>query len=177
MINYLREAKYLEWLANVVLAPKPPAGRMCIDYTDLNKACSKDLFSLPQIDLLVNETFECVLLNFMDAFRIFMEKGDEEKTSSPPNGVFCYLVMTFGLKNSGAMWTRMVAKLFGELLGQLVEAYVDDMLVNSREESTHIEDLAEFFRIMKEFNIKLNPRKYAFAVRGEKFLRYMVTRS
>lgn len=179
-IRHIREVDYPEWLANVVLAPKGATWRMCVDYTDLNKACPKDPFPLPRIDILVDETAGCALLNFMDAFRgyhqIFMEEGDEEKTAFvTPDGVFCYIVMAFGLKNSGATYTRMVAKLFGHLLGKNMEAYVDDMLVKSRVDSTHAEDLACCFEIMEKFNLRLNPKKCAFAVRGGKFLGYMVT--
>lgn len=57
--------------------------------------------------------------------------------------------MAFGLRNSGATYTRMVAKLFGELLGKSMEAYVDDMLVKCKEEATHAED---YFDIMTSFN-------------------------
>lgn len=53
--NHVREVKYPNWLANVVLVPKPPAWRMCADYTDLNKACPNDMFPLPRIDQLVDE--------------------------------------------------------------------------------------------------------------------------
>lgn len=116
----------------------------------------------------------------MDTFRryhqIFMHEGDEEKTAFiTPNGVFCYLVMAFRLRNSGAAYIRMVAKLFVELLGKSMEAYVDDMLVKSREEATHADDLSACFNIMTKFNLRLNPKKCAFVVCGGKFLGYMVT--
>lgn len=55
-IGHIREVLYLDWLANVVLAPKPPTWRMCIEYTDLSKACPMDPFTLPNIDQLVDET-------------------------------------------------------------------------------------------------------------------------
>ncbi|XP_019189544.1 PREDICTED: uncharacterized protein LOC109183972 [Ipomoea nil] len=148
--GHIREVKYPEWLANVVLVPKPPVWRMCVDYTDLNKACPKDPFPLPWIDQLVDETAGSALLSFMDAFRgyhqIFMYQADEEKTAFlTPDGVYCYRVMPFGLKNAGATYTRMVARLFQDLLGKSMAAYVDDMLVKSREETNHAEDLADCF--------------------------------
>lgn len=61
-ICYIREAMYPEWLANMALAPKLPTWRMCVDYTDLNKACPQDTFPLPRIDQLVDETARCELL-------------------------------------------------------------------------------------------------------------------
>ncbi|XP_019194876.1 PREDICTED: uncharacterized protein LOC109188702 [Ipomoea nil] len=179
--GHVREVKYPEWLANVVLVPKPPAWRMCVDYTDLNKAYPKDPFPLPRIDQLVDETAGSVLLSFMDAFRgyhqIFMHPADEEKTAFlTPDGVYCYQVMPFGLKNAGATYTRMVARLFQHLLGKSMAAYVDYMLVKSREEDKHAEDLADCFKVMIKYNLRLNPKKCAFAVQGGKFLGYMVTK-
>ncbi|XP_019195711.1 PREDICTED: uncharacterized protein LOC109189555 [Ipomoea nil] len=173
--GHIREVKYPEWLANVVLVPKPPAWRMCVDYTDLNKACPKDPFTLPRIDQLVDETAGSALLSFMDAFRgyhqIFMHPADEEKIAFlTPDGVYCYRVMPFGLKNAGATYTRMVARLFQNLLGKSMAAYVDDMLVKSKEETKHAEDLADCFQVMLRYNLRLNPKKCAFAVQGGKFL-------
>ncbi|XP_019159880.1 PREDICTED: uncharacterized protein LOC109156477 [Ipomoea nil] len=55
-------------------------------------------------------------------------------------------------------------------------AYVDDMLVKSREETNHAEDLAGCFQVMLIYNLRLNPKKCAFAVQGGKFLGYMVTK-
>jgi hypothetical protein len=78
--------------------------RMCLDFTDLNKACPKDSFPLPQIDQLVDSTAGHRLLTFMDAFsgynQIMMDDADQEKTSFiTSKGLFCYKVMPFGLKN------------------------------------------------------------------------------
>ncbi|CAH9143682.1 unnamed protein product [Cuscuta epithymum] len=180
-IGHIKEVKYPEWLANVVLAPKPPTWRMCVDYTDLNKACPMDPFPLPNIDQLVDETAGCELMSFMDAFsgyhQIRMHEEDAEKTSfMTPEGVFCYLVMAFGLKNSGATYTRMISKLFRPVLGRTMEAYVDDMIVKSKRAGTHAVDLAEVFKIMEKFNLRLNPKKCTFAVQGGKFLGYLVSR-
>ncbi|XP_019166616.1 PREDICTED: uncharacterized protein LOC109162349 [Ipomoea nil] len=84
----------------------------------------------------------------MDAFhgyhQISMHEEDAEKTAfTTPEGIFCYLVMPFGLKNAGATYTRMVAKLFKTVLGRNMEAYVDDMIVKSRKATSHVEDLSE----------------------------------
>ena len=83
--------------------------RMCIDFTGLNKACPKDSYPLPRIDTLVDSTARNQLLSFMDAFsgnnQIKMEEVDQEKTSFVTSqGLFCYKVMPFGLKNAGATY-------------------------------------------------------------------------
>ncbi|CAH9086678.1 unnamed protein product [Cuscuta epithymum] len=180
-IKHIKEVKYPSWLANVVLAQKPPTFRMCVDYTDLNKACPMDPFPLPNIDQLVDETAGCEIMSFLDAFRgyhqIYMHEEDAEKTAfMTPEGIFCYLVMAFGLKNSGATYTRMVARVFQAVLGRTMEAYVDDMIVKSRKASTHADDLREIFAIMQKFNLRLNPKKCTFGVQGGRFLGYMVSR-
>ena len=65
----IREVEYPEWLANVVLVKKENGKwRLCIDFIDINKACPKDSFPLPRIDLIVDATASHELLSFMDAF-------------------------------------------------------------------------------------------------------------
>ena len=104
--GFIREVCYLDWLANVVLVKKANGKwRMCVDFMDLNKACSKDSFPLPRIDQLVDSTAGHKLLTFMDAFsgynQIKMDEEDQEKTSFiTSQGLYCYKVMPFGLKNA-----------------------------------------------------------------------------
>ena len=106
----IREVEYPEWLANVVLIKKANCKwRLCIDFTDINRACLKDSFPLPRIDLIVDATAGHELLSFMDAFpsynQISMDPRDQEKTSFVTGqGTYCYRVMPFGLKNAGATY-------------------------------------------------------------------------
>ena len=68
-VGYVREIQYPSWLANVVLVQKSnKRWRMCTDFTDLNKACPKDAYPLPNIDVLVDGVSGCELLSFMDAY-------------------------------------------------------------------------------------------------------------
>ena len=80
--------------------------RMCVDFTDLNRACSKDSFPLPRIDQLVDSIAGHKLLTFMDAFsgynQIKMAEEDQEKTTFiTSQRLYCYKVMSFRLKNAG----------------------------------------------------------------------------
>ena len=80
--------------------------RMCVNFTDLNRACSKDNYPLPRIDTMVDSTARHELLSFMDAFlgynQIKMKEDDQERTSFVTSqGLFCFKVMPFGLKNVG----------------------------------------------------------------------------
>ena len=154
--------------------------RICVDFTDLNKACPKDSFPLPRIDQLVDSTARHKLLTFMDAFsgynQIRMAEEDQEKTSFiTSQGLYCYKVMPFGLKNIGATYQRLVNKMFSKQIGKNMEVYVDDMLVKSREELAHLDDLKETFTTLKQYQMKLNPAKCIFGVASGKFLGFMVS--
>ena len=86
--NVIREVKYLEWLANVVLVPKKNGKmRMCIDFTDLNKACKKDPFPLPRIDASVDKAARCQRFSLLDCFsgyhQIWMKKKTKTRQVSP----------------------------------------------------------------------------------------------
>ena len=176
----IREVKYPEWLANVVLVKKANGKwRLCIDFTDINRACLKDSFPLPQIDLIVDATACHELLSFMDAFsgynHISMDPSDKEKTSFVTGqGTYCYRVMPFGLKNVGATYQRLVNKMFQKQIGASMEVYIDDMLVKSVKAELHITHLAEAFQVLKSYNMKLNPAKCTFGVSAGKFLGFIV---
>ena len=116
----------------------------------------------------------------MDAFsrynQIRMDETDQEKTSFiTSQGLFCYKVMPFGLKNAGETYQRLVNHMFHPQIGQNVEVYVDDMLVKSLDEEKHLDDLQETFVTLRQYNMKLNPRKCAFGVSSGKFLRFMIS--
>ena len=153
---------------------------MCVDLSDLNKACLKDSYPLPCIDQLVDSTAGHRLLSFMDAFfgynQIRMDEADQEKTSFVTSqGLFCYKVMPFGLKNAGATYQRLVNHIFRPQIGRNVEVYVDDMLVKSQDKEIHLDDLQETFDTLRQYNMKLNPNKCAFGVSSGKFLGFMVS--
>ena len=106
----MKEIKYPEWLANVVVVPKKGGKwRVCVDYTNLNEACPKDNFPLPQIDQIGDASVGQRMLSFLDAFsgyhQIPMHPQDEEKTTFiTPHGLLCYNVMPFDLKNVEATY-------------------------------------------------------------------------
>uniref|UniRef100_A0A2N9HJD1 Uncharacterized protein n=1 Tax=Fagus sylvatica TaxID=28930 RepID=A0A2N9HJD1_FAGSY len=154
--------------------------RMCVDFTDINKACPKDSFPLPRIDQLVDSTAGHRLLTFMDAFsgynQIMMDESDQEKTSFiTSKGLFCYRVMPFGLKNAGATYQRLMNKMFHHQIGRNMEVYVDDMLVKTKDDMKHLEDLKETFETLRQYRMKLNPSKCVFGVSSGKFLGFMVS--
>ena len=106
-----------------------------------------------------------------------MHPPDAEKTSFiTPHRIFCYKVMPFELKNTGATYQRLVSKMFRPLLEKTMEVYIDDMLIKSKERPNHTTHLQQVFDLLRSYGMKLNPAKCAFGVSVGQFLGYMMTR-
>ena len=119
------------------------------------------------------------LLSFMDAYlgynQIRMDPNDEEKTTFITNqGLYCYKVMPFRLKNAGVTYQRLVNEIFTKLLGKYMEVYVDDMLVKSLQAELQIQHLEETFQVLSQYKMKFNLAKCAFGVASGKFFSFMV---
>jgi len=139
--SFIEEVYHPEWLANPVVVPKANGKlRMCIDYTNLNKACPRDPYPLPCID-----------------------------------GLFCYVVMPYGLRNALPTFVRAMNKTFGDLIRDKVEVYVDDIVVKTKKGSTLLEDLALVFDRLRVTRMKLNPDKCVFGVSAGKLLGFLVS--
>ena len=79
-----------------------------------------------------------------------MAEEDQEKTAFiTSQGLYCYKVMPFGLKNVGATYQRLVNKMFGQQIGRNMEVYMDNMLVKSKVELAHLDNLKETFAMLK----------------------------
>ncbi|XP_074356705.1 uncharacterized protein LOC141696464 [Apium graveolens] len=186
-INRLLEAHFIEpiqfptLISNVVLVKKSNGKwRMCIDYSDVNKACPKDFYPLPNIDQLIDVTSGNELLSFMDAFsgynQIKMDSQDWQQTAFIIHrGVFGYRVMPFGLINAGATFQQMMDKIFTSQIRRNMLIYVDDMITKSKISSDHVLDLREIFENARKNNMRLNPAKCSFGLTAGKFLGFLVT--
>ena len=151
----------------------------CVDFRNLNRVCPKDEFPLPNMDLLIDSAMGNAMFSFRDEFggynQIRMALKDEEKTAfKTAIGNFYYTMMSFGLKNVGATYQRLVNHMFSQQIGRNVEVYVDDMLVKSKDEAGHLDDLEETFDTLHKYNMKLNPTKGVFVVALGKLLGFMV---
>jgi hypothetical protein len=153
---------------------------MCIDFTDLNKACPKDEFPLPRKDSLVDAAATSVLMSLLDCnsgyHQIWMKTDDEPKTSFiTPSGTYCYLWTPEGLKNAGGSFSRMTTKVLHSQIGRNVLTYVDDIIVKSTKQENHVADLQETFANFRQAGLKLNPKKCAFGLKKGKFLGCLVS--
>ena len=131
VVKFIQGVYYPDWLANVVMVKKANGKwKMCVNFTNLNKAYPKDSYPLQRIDQLVDSIAGYRLLSFMDAFsrynQIKMDEADQEKTSFiTSSGLFCYKVIPFDLKNAGATYQRLVNHMFRPQIGRNVEVHID----------------------------------------------------
>jgi hypothetical protein len=158
--SVIREMKYPEWLANIVMV--------------------KNEFPLPRIDSLVDAAASSELMSLLDCYsgyhQIWMKKEDKPKTSFiTPSGTYCYLRMPDGLKNAGGSFSRMTTKVLHSQIGKNVITYVDDIIVKSTKQENHITDLQETFANFRQAGLKLNPKKCVFGVKKGKFLGCLVS--
>uniref|UniRef100_A0A2N9GDJ2 Integrase catalytic domain-containing protein n=1 Tax=Fagus sylvatica TaxID=28930 RepID=A0A2N9GDJ2_FAGSY len=171
------------WLSNIVLVKKKNGQiRCCVDFRNLNKACPKDEFPLPNMDLLIDSAVGNAMFSFMDGFsgynQIRMSPKDAEKIAfRTPIGNFYYTVIPFGLKNAGATYQRTMTTMFHDMIHQEIEDYVDDIVVKSKRREDHLEVLRRVFERCQLFKLKINPLKCAFGVSAGKFLGFLVHNS
>ena len=94
-----------------------------------------------------------------------MHVPDQEHTSFIiDRGLYYYKVMSFGLKNIGVTYQRLVNMMFKEQIGKTMDVYVDDMLFNSKTVTDHVAHILDTFVVLRKYRMKLNPLKCAFRV-------------
>ena len=118
-------------------------------------------------------------MSFMNCFswynQIKMAPKDMTKTTFTTEwGIYCYMVMPFGLKNAGATYQRMATTLLHDMMHNELKVYVDDMIVKSKDRGSHTINLRKFFERVKEYRLRLNPQKCTFGVIAGKLLGFQV---
>jgi hypothetical protein len=180
--GFIRLCRYAEWISSIVPVQKKD-GRwwVCVDFRDLSRATPKDEYPMPIAETLINASAGNKILSFMDGNtsynQIFMAPEDIHKIAfKVPSamGMFEYVVMTFGLKNAGATYQRTMNYIYHDLIGKLVEIYIDDVVVKSTSTGGHMEDLHQVFEWTRRFGLKMNPKKCAFGVSASQFLGFLV---
>ena len=119
-------------------------------------------------------------MSFLDTFQgyhqITLATEDQEKTTFiSPDANYHYIVMPFGLNNVGATYHQMMMRMFKDKIGHTVEVYINDMVVKSKWETQHIDDLKEVFEVLRQHKLRLNADKCAFRVGASKFLGHLIT--
>jgi hypothetical protein len=136
---------------------------------------------MPVVETLINAAAGHKILSFMDGNagynQIFMAPEDINKTAfRVPGavGLFEYVVMTFGLKNSGATYQSAMNYIFHDLIGKLVEIYIDDVVVKSASVEGHLGDLRQVLERTRRFGLRMNSKKYVFGISAGQFLGFLV---
>jgi hypothetical protein len=134
--GFIRTCRYVEWISNIVPVEKKNMGkiRVCVDFYDLNRATPKDKYAMPVAEDLINKVSGHRMISFLDGNagynQIFMVENDVSKNCCPGFvGLFKWVVMTFGLRNTGATYQGALNLIFHDLIGVLLEVYIDDLVV------------------------------------------------
>jgi ribonuclease HI len=179
--NFIRHADMRSGSQTSSLSKNNGKMRVCIDFKDLNRATPMDGYPMPIADLLVDAAAGHKVISFMDGNagynQIFMAIEDISKTAfrCPGHiGLFEWIVMTFGLKNAGATYQRAMNYIFHELIGKIVEIYIDDVVIKSLNHDSHLEDLKRTLECTRKHGLKMNPNKCAFGVSVGEFLEFLV---
>jgi hypothetical protein len=182
-VGFIRSCRYAEWISNIVPVEKKNTNkiRVCIDFRNLNRATPKDEYPMPIADALINNALGNKVISFLDGNvgynQIFMAEDDISKIAFRcPGfvGLFEWVVMTFGLKNTRATYQRTMNLIFHDLLGIILEVYIDDIVIKSAGMNGHLADLHLAFEKMRRYGLKMNPMKCAFGVSTDKFLGFIV---
>jgi hypothetical protein len=157
--GFIRPCQYVEWVSNIIPVEKKNTGKIWvyIDFCNLNKVTPKDEYPMLIADMLINNTSGHYVISFLDGNasynQIFMVKEDMSKmVFRCPSfiSLFEWVVMTFDLKNAGTTYQRAMNLIFHDLLGSMIEVYIDDVLVKSDSMDDHLADLGiknEFTKI------------------------------
>jgi hypothetical protein len=180
--NFIRPCRYAEWISNIVpIYKKNEKMRVCIDFRDLNRAMPMDGYPMPIVDLLVDAAAGHKVISFMDGNawynQIYMATEDISKIAFRCPGhidLFEWIVMTFGLKNASATYQRAMNYIFHELIGKIVEIYIDDVVIKSLDHESHLDDVRKTLECTRKHGLKLNPNKCVFEVSAGEFLGFLV---
>jgi hypothetical protein len=181
--NFIRTDHYADWVSNIVPVEKKGTGKIwiCVDFRNLNRAMPKDEYPMPIDEALINRASGHRVISFLDGNagynQIFMAENDVAKTAIRcPGfvGLLEWVVMTFGLKNAGATYQHAMNLIFHDLLGVILEVYIDDIVIKLVGFREHLADLRLALERMRKYDLKMNRLKCAFGVSVGKFLGFIV---
>jgi hypothetical protein len=167
------------WSSPLHMVPKPDGSwRPCGDYRRLNLAMTHDQYPLLSILDLSSKLHGCRYFSVIDLVKGYhqvpMAPEDIQKTAIiTPFGLFEYLFMPFGLMNAAQTFQRLMDRLFGHF--PFLFTYLDDHLIASRTLEEHMDHLSQFFSVLQDNGLTINPGKCTFAVTSVKFLGHMVS--
>ncbi|XP_036340634.1 uncharacterized protein LOC118750003 [Rhagoletis pomonella] len=169
------------WAAPVVIVPKKSGGiRICVDYRELNAITKPDRYPLPRIDDLLHEAKDTNFMSTLDLqsgyWQVGMKDEDQDKTAFvTPFGMYIFTRMPFGLRNAPATFQRLIDRLKVSLGKIVLVAYLDDIILCSKNFKEHLEELSRLFERLQKFGLKVNKEKCRFACHEVKYLGHILT--
>lgn len=154
--------------------------RVCIDYRKLNNATRKDHFPLPFIDQmlerLAGHAYYCFLDGYSGYNQIPIAPDDQEKTTfTCPYGTFAYRRMPFGLCNAPATFQRCMMSIFSDMVGNMIEVFMDDFSVFGKSFKECLEHLGKVLQQCEDSNLVLNWEKCHFMVQEGIVLGHLIS--
>jgi hypothetical protein len=175
--------KYPYWVSNLFHVRKTTGHiRLCVDFRALNRASVKYHFPLPNMEMILQHVARSQMLSLLDGFsrynQIKVKRTDRYKTTFTTRwGTFPYERMPFDLSNAGATFQRAMQIAFDDLIGKIIQVYLDDLIVYSKNRLDHFGHLRKVLMRCRKFGISLNPSKSIFGVTKGKLLGHVVSNS
>jgi len=167
--NFIQTTRYVDWISNIVpIVKKIRKMHMCIDFRYLNAATPKDEYPMSFADMLGDSTTGNEILSLLDDYsgynQIYIVENNVSKVvfrCLGALGTYEWIVMSFGLKNVGATYQRVMNLIFHDLIGKFMQVYID-VVVKSELKDNHLEHLRLSFRRMRKYGLKMDPIEVCF---------------
>jgi hypothetical protein len=162
--------RYSSWMSNLVVVRKKTGEiRLCVDFCNLNQLSLKDNYPLPNMEHLLQRVKGTGMMSMLDGFfgynQVLLKREYQLKTTfTTPWGTFMYLRMLVGLMNVGATFQREMNFAFRDIIQKIIEIYLDDLTVISKDGKDHLSHLRIVFEHCRKYGISLNPKKSIFGI-------------
>jgi hypothetical protein len=182
-VDIIFPVKYSEWVSNLVPVRKTTGQiRLCVDFRALNRVSVKDHFPLPNMEMILQQVAGSQMMSLLDEFfgynQIKVKRTNRYKTTFTTRwGTFSYEHMSFGLSNAGATFQRDMKIAFEDLIGKIIQVYLDDLTVYSKNRLDRFGRLRKVLMHCRKFGISLNPSKSIFSVTKGNLLSHIVSDS
>jgi hypothetical protein len=182
-VGFIQPCRYVEWVSNIVPLEKKNTRKIwvCVDFQNLNWVTPKDEYPMLIGDALINSASGNKMITFLHGNagynQIFMAKEDVSNTAFRCLeflGLFEWAVMTFGLKSVGATYQWAMNLIFHDLLGVILEVYINVVVVKLAGLSEHLVDLQVALERIRNFGLRMNPLKCVFGMLASRFLGFIV---
>ena len=155
--------------------------RPCIDFRALNKETIPITFPIPRISDLLNSIGDIKVISSLDLASAYhqceVKSSDQHKTAFTINNTkFEYARVPFGLVSAPGYFSRVINEALIDVIGINVLVYMDDILVFSKDEKTHLERLEQVLQALAKVNLKIKINKCEFFTDSVNFLGYKLTR-